>query len=252
MGKVISFTNHKGGVGKTATAVNLGAALHQLGKKVLLIDLDGQANLTDALGLLEMTEQNNTIYEALKGQCPLPIYENQDGLKVVPSCIDLAYIETEIMGEAARERFLSRLIKPVKDQYDYLFIDCPPSLSILTFNALTASDSVIIPVQSEYLAMRGMAKLTNVLNIIIDRLNENLFIEGVLISKYKSNLNLHQSVNEMIEAEFGDKVYKTIIRENVAIAEATAHGRDIFNYNPKSNGAVDYMELAKEFLKANK
>ena len=177
--KVISVLNHKGGVGKTTTTINLGGALRQKGYKVLLIDLDGQANLTESLGF--SAELPQTIYGAMKGEYDLPIYEHKDGLSVVPSCLDLSAVETELINEAGRELILAHLIKGQKEKFDYILIDCPPSLSLLTLNALTASDRLIIPVQAQFLAMRGMAKLMQVVHKVQQRLNSDLSIAGVLI-----------------------------------------------------------------------
>jgi chromosome partitioning protein len=169
MGKVIGVLNHKGGVGKTATVGNLGAALKLRGFRVLLLDLDGQANLTDSLGLSKETEGKETVYEAMRGRCALPVHENQDGLEVVPSCLDLSAVETELLHEAGREMILKGLLAPLRDEYDFVLIDCPPSLSLLALNAMTAADSLIIPVQAEYLAMRGMGKLRGVVGTVRER-----------------------------------------------------------------------------------
>ena len=188
--KVISVLNHKGGVGKTTTAINLGGALRQKGYKVLLIDLDGQANLTESLGF--SAELPQTIYGAMKGEYDLPIYEHKDGLSVVPSCLDLSAVETELINEAGRELILAHLIKGQKEKFDYILIDCPPSLSLLTLNALTASDRLIIPVQSQFLAMRGMAKLMQVVHKVQQRLNSDLSIAGVLITQYDAKTEPEQ------------------------------------------------------------
>ena len=189
--KVISVLNHKGGVGKTTTTINLGGALRQKGYKVLLIDLDGQANLTESLGF--SAELPQTIYGAMKGEYDLPIYEHKDGLSVVPSCLDLSAVETELINEAGRELILAHLIKGQKEKFDYILIDCPPSLSLLTLNALTASDRLIIPVQAQFLAMRGMAKLMQVVHKVQQRLNSDLSIAGVLITQYDGRKNLNKS-----------------------------------------------------------
>lgn len=248
MAKVISILNHKGGVGKTATTANLGAALQSKGLNVLLIDLDGQANLTDSLGLSVNLE--NTIYEAMRGKIKtLPIYENKDGLQIVPACLDLSVAETELLSEPGREIILASLLKPLRNNYDYILIDCPPSLSLLTLNAMTASDSLIIPVQAEYLAMRGMAKLTNVIDTVKERLNQDLKIEGILITLYDNRKNLNQSISEMVKEHFKEAVFNTVIRNNVAIGEATTQGRDVIHYAPKSAGAEDYISLCNEILK---
>jgi chromosome partitioning protein len=251
MGKVISILNHKGGVGKTATTANLGAALKLLfGYRVLFVDLDGQANLTDSLGLSE-SGLKNSVYDAIKGKCGLPIYANKEGLEVVPSCLDLSAAETELLGEPGREMFLKNLLKPVRDSYDFVLIDCPPSLSLLSLNAMAASDSLIIPVQSEYLAVRGMAKLTNVIKTVKERLNSGLEIEGVLVTQYDARKNLNKSIAELVNEKFAGKVFKTYIRENVTIAEATSVGCDVISHSPTSAGAKDYTALCEEFLSNN-
>ncbi|KAA6316962.1 Sporulation initiation inhibitor protein Soj, partial [termite gut metagenome] len=239
MGKVIGVLNHKGGVGKTATVGNLGAALKLRGFRVLLLDLDGQANLTDSLGLSKETEGKETVYEAMRGRCALPVHENQDGLEVVPSCLDLSAVETELLHEAGREMILKGLLAPFRDEYDFVLIDCPPSLSLLALNAMTAADSLIIPVQAEYLAMRGMGKLRGVIGTVRERLNPALEIEGVLMTGYDGRKNLNRSVAELVGEMFGDKVFRTRIRENVSIPEATAAGRDVISYAPSSTGAKD-------------
>jgi chromosome partitioning protein len=193
--KVISVLNHKGGVGKTTTTINLGGALRQKGYKVLLIDLDGQANLTESLGF--SAELPQTIYGAMKGEYDLPIYEHKDGLSVVPSCLDLSAVETELINEAGRELILAHLIKGQKEKFDYILIDCPPpSLSLLTLNALTASDRLIIPVQAQFLAMRGMAKLMQVVHKVQQRLNSDLSIAGVLITQYDGRNGTIRSKND--------------------------------------------------------
>ncbi|KAA6318083.1 Sporulation initiation inhibitor protein Soj [termite gut metagenome] len=258
MGKVISILNHKGGVGKTATAVNLGAALKLLcGYRVLFVDMDGQANLTDSLGLSQSQEVgykrtiNDAINDAIKGKYELPIYENKQGLEVAPSCLDLSAVEMTLIGEPGRETFLKKLLEPVRDTYDFILVDCPPSLSLLTLNAMTASDSLIIPVQSEYLAIRGMTKLTSVIKSVKERLNGDLEIEGVLITQYDSRKNLNKSIAELVNEMFAGKVFKTYIRENVTIAEATSSGCDVISHSPTSAGAKDYTALCEEFLSNN-
>lgn len=247
MAKIVSIINHKGGVGKTATAANLGAALQIRGKRVLLIDMDAQSNLTDCLGV--STELDDTIYQAMRGYIPLPIVKNEDGLDIVPSCLDMSAIEMEIMQKYAREQILHKLLRPVQEQYDYILIDCPPSLSILTINAMTASDCIIIPVEAEYLAMRGMGRLTNVIHEVKNNLNPKLRISGILITKYDRRKNFNQDIQEIIRDTFQGDVFTTTIRTNVAIGEATAAKHDIFHYAPKSSGAEDYASFCDEFLK---
>lgn len=246
MAKVISIINHKGGVGKSVTTANLGAALTIRGYKTLLIDLDGQANLTDILGL--SIEMENTIYEAMKGKCPLPVETNIDGIKVVPSCLDMSAIDTELLQAYAREYILSKLIEPIKKEFDYVLIDCPPSLSLSTINAMTASDSILIPVEAEYLAMRGMAKLTTVIATVQEQLNPKVKIEGIVMTKYNSRKRLNQDTFKTIYEIFQSTVFDTKIRMNVSLGEATAARRDIFRYAPKSAGAEDYNNLCDELL----
>lgn len=247
MGKILSISNHKGGVGKTTSAINIGAALNNLGKKVLLIDLDPQANLTQSLGL---TNQERTIYGSLKGDYklePIPIMKNFD---IVPSTLDLSGAEIELSSEAGREFILKELIEEVRSEYDFIIIDSPPSLGLLTINAFTSSDEIIIPLQAQFLAMQGLAKLVEVVAKIKSRLNKNLKIGGVFITQYDGRKVLNRDVFETVSTHFKSEVYKTKIRDNIALAEAPAQGLDIFRYNAKSNGAEDYLALAKEILKA--
>lgn len=246
MAKVIAIINHKGGVGKTATTANLGAALLKRNKKVLLVDMDAQANLTESLGI--STELDNNIYQAMKGNISLPIIKNEDGLDIVPSCLDMSAIEMEIIQKYAREQILQKLILPIRERYDYILIDCPPSLSILTINAMTASDCIIIPVEAEYLAMRGMGRLTNVIRDVTNNLNPKLHISGILITNYDGRKNFNQDIRDVIRETFQGDVFDTTIRTNVAIGEATASKHDIFHYSPKSTGAEDYSTFCDEFL----
>lgn len=249
MTQIIAICNHKGGIGKTATSCSLAAALQQKGKQVLVIDLDGQANLTESLGL--SIEEEETIYGAMCGKHPLPLIELSNGITIVPSCLDLSAAESELISEPGRELILKGLITKALaiKPFDYVLIDCPPSLGLLTLNALTAADYVIIPVQAQFLAMRGMAKIMNIISIVKERLNPTLQIGGIVITQYNSRKTLNKSVAELIRDSFCDKVFKTIIRDNVALAECPIHGQTIFEYSPKSNGANDYMSLAEEVLK---
>lgn len=248
MARTIAVLNHKGGVGKTTTAINLAAALQRNKKRVLLIDMDGQANLTESCGL--SIEEERTVYGAMKGEYPLPVSELENGLSVVPSCLDLSAAESELINEPGRELILKGLVAKLADRrkFDYILIDCPPSLGLLTLNALTASDYLIIPVQAQFLAMRGMAKIMNVIGIVRERLNPSLNIGGIVITQFDRRKTLNRSVAELIGESFRDKVFKTVIRDNVALAEAPIKGKDIFEYNKNSNGAKDYMELAKEVM----
>lgn len=249
MTKIIAILNHKGGVGKTTTTINLAAALQQKKKRVLAIDMDGQANLTESFGL--SIEEERTVYGAMKGEYPLPLVKTADGLSVVPACLDLSAAESELINEPGRELILKGLIAklPESQKFDYILIDCPPSLGLLTLNALTAADYLIIPVQAQFLAMRGMAKLMNVIATVRERLNPNLGIGGIVITQFDRRKTLNKSVSELINDSFCDKVFKTVIRDNVALAEAPIKGKNIFEYNKNSNGAKDYMSLAQEVLK---
>lgn len=249
MTKIIAVLNHKGGVGKTTTTINLAAALQQKKKRVLAIDMDGQANLTESFGL--SIEEERTVYGTMKGEYPLPLVKTADGLSVVPACLDLSAAESELINEPGRELILKGLIAklPESRKFDYILIDCPPSLGLLTLNALTAADYLIIPVQAQFLAMRGMAKLMNVIATVRERLNPNLGIGGIVITQFDRRKTLNKSVSELINDSFCDKVFKTVIRDNVALAEAPIKGKNIFEYNKNSNGAKDYMSLAQEVLK---
>lgn len=246
MTKIIAVLNHKGGVGKTTTTVNLAAALRQKKKRVLAIDMDGQANLTESCGL--SIEEERTVYGAMKGEYPLPLVETEGGFTVAPSCLDLS---GGLINEPGRELILKGLIARLPDgrKFDYILIDCPPSLGLLTLNALTAAHYLIIPVQAQFLAMRGMAKITNVVATVRERLNPALEIGGIVITQFDGRKTLNKSVAELVKDAFCDKVFQTVIRDNVSLAEAPIKGKDIFEYSRNSNGAKDYMALAQEVLK---
>ena len=215
----------------------------------LAIDMDGQANLTESCGL--SIEEEQTVYGAMRGEYPLPVIELENGLAVVPSCLDLSAAESELINEPGRELILKGLIAKLLDsrKFDYILIDCPPSLGLLTLNALTTADFLIIPVQAQFLAMRGMAKITSVIEIVKERLNPNLSIGGIVITQFDKRKTLNKSVAEIINDSFCDKVFKTIVRDNVALAEAPIKGKNVFEYNKNCNGAKDYMALAQEVLK---
>ena len=247
MTKIISFANHKGGVGKTCSVVNLGAGLSKHGKHVLLIDLDPQANLSLSLGI---TTPIKTIYGVLIGSYPLAeaIVPTTKNLDLVPSTLDLSGAELELASETGRELILKDFLDPVKNRYDFILIDCPPSLGLLTLNALTASDEVMIPLQAEFLATQGLAKLNGVIDKVKAKLNKKLKIGGVFLTQYDNRKILNRDVAKTVEAFFEDKVFKTKIRDNIALGEAPSSGQDIFRYNPKSTGALDYLALTKEIL----
>ena len=245
MGIIISLLNHKGGVGKTTSTINIGAGFAEMGKKVLLLDLDPQANLTLSLGI---PRQKVTIYEALSGEGELAPFEYKPNFHVITSSLDLSGAEMELINEAGREYILRELFVPLMDEYDFILIDCPPSLGLLTLNALTSSQYVVIPLQTEFLALQGLAKIKQVIDKVKFRLNKNLDIAGVVATMYDSRRVLNRDVVETIHKYFGEKVFKTYIRDNVALAEAPAQRKDIFSYNPKSSGAEDYMSLCKEIL----
>lgn len=249
MSKVITVSNHKGGVGKTTSAINIGAGLTSLGKKVLLIDLDAQANLSQSLGLAN-SERN--IYGAIKGEYNLQPITVIKGLDAIPSILDLSGAEIELSGEAGREYILRELIEPLRASYDYILIDSPPSLGLLTINALTASDEVIIPLQAQFLAVQGITKLLEIIDKIRRRLNKELRLGGVFVTQYDNRKVLNRDVVETIYAHLGAEVFTTKIRDNVALAEAPTQGLDIFRYQPKSYGAEDYISLCKEMLKRHK
>lgn len=245
MGKIVSLLNHKGGVGKTTSAINIGAGLVELGKKVLLVDLDPQANLTLSLGVPRLPV---TIYEAIRGEADLAPHTVKPGLDVITSTLDLSGAEMELINEAGREFILRELFDPLKSEYDFIIIDCPPSLGLLTLNALTSSDLVYIPLQTEFLAMQGLAKIKQVIQKVKLRLNKNLQIGGVIATMYDHRKVLNRDVVETIKKYFGKMVFNTMIRDNVALAEAPAQRKDIFAYSKSSSGAEDYLALCKEIL----
>lgn len=245
MGKIISLLNHKGGVGKTTSAINIGAGLVELGKRTLLIDLDPQANLTLSLGI---PRQKVTIYEALRGEAELEPFSYKEGLDVITSSLDLSSAEMELINEAGREYILRELFETVIEDYDFIIIDCPPSLGLLTLNALTCSDYVYIPLQTEFLALQGLAKIKQIIDKVRFRLNKKLQIGGVIATMYDQRKVLNRDVVETIKKYFGKKVFDTLIRDNVALAEAPAQRMDIFSYSKRSNGAEDYLSLCKEIL----
>lgn len=254
MGKIVSITNQKGGVGKTTTCVNLSAFVAEAGNKVLIIDMDPQGNASSAVGV-EPKKEDNTIYEVLLGECSAKeaIYPSvMPGLDVLPSTINLSGAEVDLVHLNNRENILKEALKDVKSKYDYIFIDCPPSLSLLTVNALTATDSLIIPIQCEYFALVGLGQLMNTVKLIKKHLNPNIEIEGVLLTMKDARSNLVNQVAEEIQKYFREKVYKTFIPRNIRLAESPSHGKPILMYDAKSKGATAYKSLADEFLDSNK
>ncbi len=245
--KTIALTNQKGGVGKTTSTINVGAGLAKLGKKVLLIDLDPQANLTYSLRM-HSNRMEKTIYHALKGEAKVrDVIIKHNGFDFIPSSLELSGAEMELANEPARESLLKNvLVQLKKDEYDFVLIDCPPNLGLLTLNAFTAVEDVFIVLQSEYLALHGLSKLLDLIKIVQQRLNSNLEVGGIICTLYDGRKNLNKEVVGHIRDYFGKKVFKTIIRDNVALAEAPSHHKTIFEYDGNSAGAKDYFELAKE------
>ncbi len=245
MSTVISLLNHKGGVGKTTSTINIGAGLVKLGKRVLLLDLDPQANLTLSLGV---GRQKVSIYESLRGESELMPVNVKENFDIIPATLDLSGAEMELINEAGREYILKELFEPLQMEYDYIIIDCPPSLGLLTLNALTSSDFVIIPLQTEFLALQGLTKIKQVVDKVRFRLNKQLTILGVVATMYDNRKVLNRDVVDTIRKYFGDKVFDTLIRDNVALAEAPASRKDIFEYSGRSKGASDYLNLCKEMV----
>lgn len=253
MGKVISLANQKGGVGKTTTAINLGASLAVLEKKTLIIDADPQANATSGTGF-DLKKIKTSIYECLIDEVnPKRIVLNSEmeNLDLVPSHIDLVGAEIEMLNIPEREFRLKKVVEQIKDDYDYVLIDCSPSLGLITVNALTASDSVILPVQCEYFALEGLGKLLNTIKIIQNRLNPELEIEGFLLTMYDARLRLSNQVVEEVKRHFQDMVFETIIQRNIKLSEAPSFGKPAVMYDAESKGAVNYLNLARELLQKN-
>tara|TARA_B100001287_G_scaffold276780_1_gene289396 strand:- start:3066 stop:3881 length:816 start_codon:yes stop_codon:yes gene_type:complete len=253
MSKIITIANQKGGVGKTTSAINLAACLGVLDKKTLLIDADPQANSTSGVGF-EQREIKNGIYDCLvNGLDPKEIIlsTKSPNLKILPSHIDLVGAEIEMIHLKEREYIFKKMLNQVLDDYDYILIDCSPSLGLLTLNALTASDSVIIPVQCEYFALEGLGKLLNTIKIVQSRLNKSLDIEGILLTMYDTRLRLSNQVVEEVKIHFQQLVFDTIIHRNTRLGEAPSHGETIIMHDASSKGAVNYLNLAKELITKN-
>lgn len=250
MGRTIVIANQKGGVGKTTTTINLSASLAKLGKKVLVIDMDPQGNTTSGLGV-EKDEVENTVYELLLGECTLEeciekeVFEN---LSIVPSNVNLAGAEIELVGVAEKEYLLQKALDEVKERYDFILIDCPPSLNMLTINSMCAGDTVLVPIQCEYYALEGLSQLMHTIELVQDRLNPELEIEGVVFTMYDARTNLSLQVVENVKNNLNQTIYKSIIPRNVRLAEAPSHGLPITEYDAKSTGAEAYRMLAEEVI----
>ena len=253
MVRVISLANQKGGVGKTTTTINLGACLAELGQRVLVIDIDPQGNTTSGLGIKKVDVAQD-IYDVIINEMPLPdaiLHTKRPRLDIVPATIQLAGAEIELTSMMARETRLKEAIQTVTDSYDYILVDCPPSLGQLSINAFTASNSIIIPVQSEYYALEGLSQLLNTIRLVQKHFNPDLKIEGVLLTMYDARTNLGNQVVNEVRNYFGDHVYHTIIPRNTRLAEAPSYGLTIIDFDRKSRGATVYLQLAKEVMRNN-
>ncbi|EPZ46339.1 MULTISPECIES: ParA family protein [Alicyclobacillus] len=248
--RVIAIANQKGGVGKTTTAVNLGACLATLNKRVLLIDIDPQGNTTSGVGI-NKADVKYCVYDVIINDVSMSeavMPSGLENLSLLPATIQLAGAEIELVPTILREVRLRRAVQTMRSQYDYIVIDCPPSLGLLTVNALTAADSVLIPIQCEYYALEGLSQLLNTIRLVQKHLNTSLEVEGVVLTMLDARTNLGLQVIEDVKKFFGEKVYRTIIPRNVRLSEAPSHGRPIIHYDPRSRGAESYMELAKEVI----
>ena len=250
MGRVIAVANQKGGAGKTTTAINLSAALAEKGKKVLLIDIDPQGNATSGVGV-EKNEVENTIYDLILGETTIQScieYTEFENLHLIPSNVDLAAAEIELIGIPDKEFIIRKEVEKIKNVYDFILIDCPPSLNLLTINAMTTADTVLVPIQCEYYALEGLSQLIHTINLVKERLNPYLDIEGIVFTMFDARTNLSLQVVENVRANVKQKVYSTIIPRNVRLAEAPSHGYPITIYDPKSAGAESYRALAEEVI----
>lgn len=250
MGRVIAIANQKGGVGKTTTSINLSASLAAKGKKVLVIDTDPQGNTTSGFGV-EKNELENTIYELILGECSIKesiLNDVIDGVSIIPSNVNLAAAEIELIGVDKKEYILKNEVDWIKDKYDYIIIDCPPSLNLLTINSMTTADSVLVPIQCEYYALEGLSQLIHTVNLVKERLNPDLDMEGVVFTMYDSRTNLSMQVVENVKSHLNQTVYETLIPRNIRLAEAPSYGMPINMYDPKSAGAEAYMNLAEEVI----
>ena len=253
MGRIIAIANQKGGVGKTTTAINLSACLAEKGQRVLVIDIDPQGNTTSGLGIAK-DNVDNTIYEVMLQEIDISdaickdIFENLD---IIPSNVNLAGAEIDLIDIENREYILKNAINTVRNNYDYVILDCPPSLSMLTVNAMTAADTVLVPIQCEYYALEGLGQLINTINLVKKHLNSAIEVEGVVLTMFDSRTNLSAQVGEEVEKYFGNKVFQTIIPRNIRLSEAPSHALPINLYAPESKGADTYQRLAKELIEIN-
>lgn len=253
MGKIISIANQKGGVGKTTTAINLSAALADLGARILLIDIDPQGNTTSGFGI-DKNQERSSVYDLILGEVSIneSIMKNViNDIDLIPSDVNLAGAEVDLIDRDRRESILKNELDFIRDDYDFIMIDCPPSLNILTVNAMVASDSVLVPVQCEYYALEGLTQLIYTINLIKDRLNSKLQIEGLVFTMYDARTKLSREVVENVKGHLSERIYETVIPRNVQLAEAPSYGEPITVYDPKSSGAEAYRNLAKEMLKYN-
>ena len=250
MGRIIAVANQKGGVGKTTTVINLSACLAEKGKKILTIDIDPQGNTTSGLGL-DKNKIENTVYELLIGECEISDclqHSTIENLTIVPSNVNLAGAEIELIGTEEREFILKEKVEKIRHNYDFIIIDCPPSLNVLTVNAMTTADTVVVPIQCEYYALEGLSQLIHTINLVKERLNPALELEGVVFTMYDARTNLSLQVVEDVKNNLKQAIYKTIIPRNVRLAESPSHGLPINLYDPKSAGADGYRDLADEVI----
>lgn len=253
MAKIIAFANQKGGVGKTTTCVNLSAFLTYLGQKVLLLDMDPQGNASSGVGI-EKTKETKTMYNVISKECYIDEviqHTNVENLDIIPATVDLAGAEIDLVQMQSRESVVKNILEKISDKYNFIMIDCPPSLGLLTVNSLTAANSVIIPIQCEFYALEGLTQLMNTIRLIIHHLNPSLQIEGVVMTMKDNRSNLVAQVSQEIKKFFGNKVFNTYIPRNIRLAEAPSHGETIVTYDIKSKGAEAYLSLAYEFLDRN-
>ena len=250
MGKIIAIANQKGGVGKTTTAINLSASLAKLGKKVLAVDMDPQGNMTSGLGV-NKHESKVSMYQLMLGMSDYFSTVRHDvwpNLDLIPSSVDLAAVEIELTGEDNKEFILSEIIRPVAGIYDFIIIDCPPSLNLLTLNAMTTADSVLVPIQCEYYALEGLSQLIHTITLVKERLNPALSIDGIVFTMYDGRTNLSRQVVENVRENLRQHIYNTVIARNVRLAEAPSYGMPICEYDASSNGAAHYLKLAQEMI----